>query len=670
MATEDQNIKITFDTNAGKAAVESNKFAGALDNVEDAGAGAIKSMKNLDATFDEVYDGMKPLTARMGEAEDRLYELALAGDTASKEYQGLLEKVAQYRKTQIETDRVVDAAATTLGQKLGGAAQIAATGVQGVTAGMALFGDQSEETEKALLKVQAAMAFADAISSVSTLGGQWNVLKSSIASSSIATKANTAATGAAAMVQNLFTGSVNTSSAGFKGLKLAIAGTGIGLLVVGLALVITNFSKIKEVVLKVVPGLASVGKLIGSIVDSVTDFIGVTSEADRAIDRMKANADTSIALNKKFLAEHGSQLDEFTKQKIEAKNKYNEAIKEDGADQVALAKELNRELAKIEYSRGDERRKIAEENAKKATEDAEKRRQKKKDDAERTAKEEADALKKIADDKLADEMKSAQDAVNIVEQLKQNIETPAQKEQREYEEKKAILEANNLSIEELTVQHIDKLAEIQKTADEKAAEEKKARDEKALEDQKRIDQQIIEQKKAVQDGQLNLADSAVGFLSRIAGKNKALQKAAIIAESALGIGKSVIATNASNVAATAQGAALAIPTAGASVAAAAGLVATNYVTLGLGVAGNIAATAKALQALGGGSAPSAGGASGGVVRGSTPPTVAFNNSAENQIGQSVAKTQAEQPPLQVTVLESDISKAQNNVKVLENKNSF
>ena len=200
------------------------------------------------------------------------------------------------------------------------------------------------------------MAFFFFFSGLSDLGDQWQLLKNTISASSVATKANTAATGAAAMIQNLFTGSVNTSSAGFKGLKLAIAGTGIGLLVVGLALVVTNFSKIKDVVLKVVPGLASVGKFIGSIVDSVTDFIGVTSEADRAIDRMKANADSSLALNKKFLAEHGSQLDEFTKQKIEAKNKYNEAIKEDGADQIALARELNRELAKIEYSRGDEGR--------------------------------------------------------------------------------------------------------------------------------------------------------------------------------------------------------------------------------------------------------------------------------------------------------------------------
>ena len=110
-----------------------------------------------------------------------------------------------------------------------------------------------------------------------------------------------------------------------------------------------------------------------------------------------------------------------------------------------------------------------------------------------------------------------------------------------------------------------------------------------------------------------------------------------------------------------------------AVPAAAALAAStlnNNIATGIGVASNIAATAKALQALGGGSAPSASGVSGGGARGSAPPAVAFNNTAENQIGQSVAKTQSEQPPLKVYVSESDISDAQNNVKVLVNKNVF
>ena len=660
MAQDEERVKIIFDTNASKAAGDVNKLGNSID-------GATNATEKNNDSVEQGNAAYKTFKAQLREANQELQkQIQLTGES-SQETIKAAKAVADLKDQMGFAADLADSFNPDQKMKaLGAATRVATTGVQGVTAGMALFGDQSEDTQKALLKVQAAMAFSDAISGLSDLGDQWQLLKNTISASSVATKANAAATGAAAMIQNLFTGSVNTSSAGFKGLKLAIAGTGIGLLVVGLALVVTNFSKIKDVVLKVVPGLASVGKFIGSIVDSVTDFIGVTSEADRAIDRMKANADTSIALNKKFLAEHGSQLDEFTKQKIEAKNKYNEAIKEDGADQVALARELNRELAKIEYSRGDEGRKIAEENAKKATEDAEKRRQKKKDDAERTAKEEADALKKIADDKLADEMKSAQDAVNIIEQLKQNIETPAQKEQREYEEKKVILEANNLSTEELTVQHIDKLAEIQKTADEKRAEEKKTADENALAEQKKMDEAILAQEEHIQATKESILNRGIQLIAGIFGKSKAVQKGAVIAESAVGIGKMVIANNAANIAALATPQAIAT-----SGAAAAPVIAFNNISTGIGVASTVAATAKALQALGGGSAPSASGVSGGGgVRGSAPPTVAFNNTAENQIGQSVAKTQSDQPPLKVYVSESDISDAQKNVKVLVNKNVF
>ena len=624
MAQDEERVKIIFDTNAKQAAGDVNKLGNSID-------GATSATNENNDAVEQGNAAYKTFKAQLREANQELQkQIQLTGES-SQETIKAAKAVADLKDQMGFAADLADSFNPDQKMKaLGAATRVAATGVQGVTAGMALFGDQSEDTQKTLLKVQAAMAFSDAISGLSDLGDQWQLLKNTISASSVATKANAAATGAAAMIQNLFTGSVNTSSAGFKGLKLAIAGTGIGLLVVGLALVITNFSKIKDVVLKVVPGLASVGKFIGSIVDSVTDFIGVTSEADRAIDRMKANADSSIALNKKFLAEHGSQLDEFTKQKIEAKNKYNEAIKEDGADQVALAKELNRELAKIEYSRGDEGRKIAEENAKKVAEDAENRRKKDKEDAEKRA---------------ADEKKKREEDLAALNQFQ--IDTfNAEMEQKKLQDEQQIERLNNIT------------AEVERIEEDSA--------------NRRVDieQKMADQKASIQEGQLNLADAAVGFLSRIAGKNKTLQKAAIIAESALGIGKSVIATNASNVAATAEGAALAIPTAGASVAAAAGLVTTNYVTLGLGVAGNIAATAKALQALGGGSAPSAGGASGGGVRGSATPTVAFNNTAENQIGQSVAKTQANQPPLKVFVAESDISLAQNNVKVLVSKNVF
>ncbi|MFM9825922.1 hypothetical protein [Flavobacterium sp.] len=668
MAEEQENIKLNFDSNAKQVAGDVNKLGASIES-------STVSTKENNQAVEQGNQSYKTFKTQLREANQELQKsIQLYGETseqtikAAKEVANLKDQMgfAQDISDKFNPDQKMKA--------LGAATQLAGTGLQGVTAGMALFGGESEDTQKQLLKVQAAMAFSDAISGLSNLGDQWKLLKATITSSSIATKANTAATGAAAIVQNLFTGSVNTSSAGFKGLKLAIAGTGVGLLVVGLALLVTNFSKIKDVVLKVVPGLAAVGKFIGSIVESVTDFIGVTSEADRVINKMKANADNSIALNKKFLAEHGSQLDEFTKQKIEAKNKYNEAIKEDGADQIALAKELSRELAQIEYSRGDDYRKIQKENSDKAKEDAEKRKQQQKEDAEKKAKEDADALKKSIEEQAKNEADLKQkivDAIDVAQEKNNEFRISAQqKEIQDVNDKYFTLIENakkfGLDTNELEDTQLNERNEINLKYQEIDTENKKKKADEDIE----IEKAVAEQKKSIQEGQINLADSAVGFLSRIAGKNKTLQKAAIIAESALGIGKSIIATNASNVAATSAGAALAIPTAGASVAAAAGLVTTNYVSLGLGVAGNIAATAKALQALGGGSAPSAGSTGGGARASIAPPSVAFNNTAENQIGRSVSKAQGENPPIQVVVAESDITKAQGNVKVLVEKNTF
>ena len=93
------------------------------------------------------------------------------------------------------------------------------------------------------------------------------------------------------------------------------------------------------------------------------------------------------------------------------------------------------------------------------------------------------------------------------------------------------------------------------------------------------------------------------MLSQLAGKNKGLQAAAIIGESAVNVARTVIETQASNAAITAQGAALAFPTAGASVGIAAKLVTANTIGAGIGIAANVAATAKALSALGKGGAP-------------------------------------------------------------------
>jgi len=175
---------------------------------------------------------------------------------------------------------------------------------------------------------------------------------------------------------------------------------------------------------------------------------------------------------------------------------------------------------------------------------------------------------------------------------------------------------------------------------------------------------IAEAKQAITDSNLNNAQSGFALLGQLAGKNKALQAAALIGESAAGIARTVINTQTSNASTIAQGAALAIPTAGASVAAASALVASNNISAGIGIATNIAATAKALGALKAGGAPK-GGSVNGVRGGGSSVSIpssqapAFNvvgTSGTNQLAQSIAGQT--QQPVKAYVVSNDVSTAQ------------
>ena len=154
---EVKTVKINVDTK------------GAVDSMNDLSKATNEVAKefNTAASFAERYgEELQPLTTRMGEAEDRLYEMAAAGQTATQEYQDLLDTVARYRKVQIQTDQAVDAAATTMAQKLGGALGGATAGFELMQGIMGTFGAESEEVEKALLKVQSAMAIAQGVQGI------------------------------------------------------------------------------------------------------------------------------------------------------------------------------------------------------------------------------------------------------------------------------------------------------------------------------------------------------------------------------------------------------------------------------------------------------------------------------------------------------------------------
>jgi hypothetical protein len=176
-----------------------------------------KSNTDLAASFEDVYGEIQPLSGRMGELEDRLYELALAGKQNTQEYKDLQAEIAKFKKVIAETDASVDGASGTMSQKLGGALGGITAGFELAQGAMGAFGTESEEVQAALLKVQSAMAISQGVQGIKEAIPSFKAL-------------GTAASDA------------------LKGIRTGIAATGIGLLVVAVGALVAYWDDIKEAI--------------------------------------------------------------------------------------------------------------------------------------------------------------------------------------------------------------------------------------------------------------------------------------------------------------------------------------------------------------------------------------------------------------------------------------
>jgi hypothetical protein len=150
----------------------------------------------------------------MGEAEDRMYELSLAGKQNTQEFKDLTAAVGNYKRTQMETDKIVDAAALTMGGKFSGALSGATGAFSSFQGAMGLVGAESVAVEQALLKVQSALAIQEGLKGI----------KEGIPA---------------------FKAFGASAKAAFTGMKGAIAATGIGVLLIALGAIAANWDSIK-----------------------------------------------------------------------------------------------------------------------------------------------------------------------------------------------------------------------------------------------------------------------------------------------------------------------------------------------------------------------------------------------------------------------------------------
>jgi hypothetical protein len=165
---------------------------------------------------------------------------------------------------------------------------------------------------------------------------------------------------------------------------------------------------------------------------------------------------------------------------------------------------------------------------------------------------------------------------------------------------------------------------------------------------------VAEGKKAIQDASFAAMEGGIGLLKGLFEKNKEIQKGLLLVESAVGIAK--IVTN--TVAADAADGLVAATMGPAGIAYKATKFTLNRINAGIGIAANIAATAKALSALGGGgssSKPDMGGGSGGGG-GAAPQFNVVGQGGANQIAESMANRESQ--PVRAFVVGSDVTTQQ------------
>ena len=493
-----------------------------------------KATHDVSASFEEVYGDLQPLTTRMGEAEDRLYELANAGKTTTKEYQDLLKTVGSYRKVQIQTDLAVDAAATNMGQKLGGA-------LGGVTAGFSLaqgamgaFGVESEAVEKALLQVQSAMAIQQGVQGI----------KESIPF--LISLKNTAVTAFAGMT---------TAS------KIFMT-AGIGVLITGIGLLIANFDKIANVFTGEIERNARYTKALNQSAKAIKDN---AKELEKRADDLQRNQDFELAMAEA----QGATTAELRKMKVAQAEERIELEK----DSVARAENIYW-LAKQRYQKlvnadaDEEIIKKAKENAVEAREilvkekeDLQKARQDRKDiinqnkiDEVKDKQDRIQAGKDAAKEELAtikDNQKSATELLK--EESQRQIDAVAAKyaEQIKLAKKygkdiKALEEARDKELKEITDRQVDlsrggneqvKIATISSIKTTKEfQEQQKAGLVGVQEVRERIyqrEKELDDAKKKAQEDALMATASTLGQIADLFGEQTAAGKAAAIAEATI-----------------------------------------------------------------------------------------------------------------------------------------
>jgi len=300
-----------------------------------------------------------------------------------------------------------------------------ARGFQAAQGAMALFGNDSKDLEKTMVKLQGAMALAEGLEGLGKVQQQFSALANTIKGK---------------VVQ------------AFSTLRGAIAASGIGLLAIALGYVVANFEKVSNAITNAIPGLSKVAEIMGNLFQRFTDFIGVTSEAERQLEsftKATNKSKTELQAQIEILSIQGGKELEIFKKRREIADADIALIEKRRSLGVKLTADQLTEEAKL-YEESVQKKKVVDAEEKKYNEEQAKIKQEKR--LEHLKKLES-LENQVEDEKIKKRLVNAKDEY---EKLSLNQLQSLTDAARVYDEQIALAKGNKEEIQKIDALYRDK----------------------------------------------------------------------------------------------------------------------------------------------------------------------------------------------------------------------
>jgi hypothetical protein len=585
---------------------------------------------------DDTQKATQSAKARLRDLQKQMLDLEAAGQKNTDQFRRMAAEAGSLKDAIGDTSAQVKALAsdTRTLDTFTSAIQGIAGGFAVAQGAAALFGEESEDVHKAMMKVQAALALVNGATAVA------NALNKD---SALMVNLNAAA-------QRVYAIAVGTSSGALKAFRIALVSTGIGAAVVAIGLLIANFDKLTA---------------------AVKGFLGikVKENLDEQIKSMERAAEIAKERGATEAEVFAMEFDISRKRLQNAKNE--EEMAEARHQHNVLRAQYESYLKKVELDKQDAAAKEADKKQQERDKAAEERKRKQEQEREAAA-----AKQKEIDGIIANSRQ-----VLLENSLSAN-ERELEQIDASYEERLAKVkgneEATNLLLAQLRAERTAKIQEQQDAADQAELDAQRAQldyqvqiEDELYAEREKLRQEDLQREKEYNDARVqfyNAASSSVVEIMRsLGGKSKAVMLAALALEKGMAIAQVVINLQKELAGINANAAlnpANALTAGAAGVTQALSLSTMAKINAGLRIAAIAATSIGQVRSITGGGGGGGGGGTAGTGGGggmAAPQGNALNPNSQ-LINPNTGQPQGQ--PLRAYVVESDVSGIQNRLRTI------